>query len=155
MVNDNFVYRNMSFTFFFGNKLLFFWRHTLRHQISHLWNTTSTSLEHNYPIFVTQLPHLGTQPSHLSSYQSVTGNLPNNLTMLPPFSFFMNFHPKLSDSCSGLIVRLEQSQCCYLNGHSVVIRLPSTRPARCVLRMWRLCSKDVAVVLQRCDSCVL
>ena len=48
----------------------------------------------------------------LSSHKSVTGILPNNPTMLPPFSVFMNFHPKLSDSCSGLIIRLERSQCC-------------------------------------------
>ena len=43
----------------------------------------------------------------LSSHKSVTGILPNNPTMLPPFSIFINFHPKLSDSCSGLIIRLE------------------------------------------------
>ena len=45
----------------------------------------------------------------LSSHKSVTGILPNNPTMLPPFSVFINFHPKLSDSCSGLIIRLEWS----------------------------------------------
>ena len=47
-----------------------------------------------------------------SSHKSVTGILPNNPTMLPPFSVFMNFHPNLSDSCSCLIIRLERSQCC-------------------------------------------
>ena len=36
----------------------------------------------------------------------------NNPTILPRFSVFMNFHPKLSVSCSGLIIRLEPSQCC-------------------------------------------
>ena len=60
--------------------------------------------------------------------------------MLPPFSIFMNFHPKLSDSCSGLIIRLERSQCC----NQTPLHTAST-----------LCSKDVTVVFQRCDSCVL
>ena len=51
MVNDNFLYQNMSSTeydpdiFFFEKQLLFFWRHTFQHQNSHLWNTTVTSLE--------------------------------------------------------------------------------------------------------------
>ena len=48
----------------------------------------------------------------LSSHKSVTGILLSNPTMLPPFSVFMNFHLKLSDSCSGLIIRIERSQCC-------------------------------------------
>ena len=48
----------------------------------------------------------------LRSHKSVTDILPNNPTMLPQFSGFMNFHPKLSDSCSGLIIRLEKSHCC-------------------------------------------
>ena len=65
-----------------------------------------------------------------------------------PRGFLVNFHnfglfcgnllqrfSCLSDSCSGLIIRLEWSQCCNQNGHSVVIRLLSTRPARCVPKM--------------------
>ena len=47
----------------------------------------------------------------LSSYKSVTGILPNNPTRLQPFSSFINFPPKLGDSCSGVIIRLERSQC--------------------------------------------
>ena len=34
----------------------------------------------------------------LSSHKNVTSILPNNPTMLPPVSVFMNFHPRLSDS---------------------------------------------------------
>ena len=56
----------------------------------------------------------------LSSYKSATSILPNNPMMLPPFFVFMNFHPKLSGSCSGLIIRLELSQWCNENGHCVV-----------------------------------
>ena len=48
----------------------------------------------------------------LSGYKSVTGISHNNPKMRSPFSVFMNFHPKVSDSCSGLIIRLEWSQCC-------------------------------------------
>ena len=47
----------MTLTFFW-KKLLIFWRHAFRHQNSHLWNTTITSLEQNCHIFGTQLPHL-------------------------------------------------------------------------------------------------
>ena len=55
------------------------------------------------------------------NHKSVTGILPNNPAMLPAFSVFMNFYPNLSDSCSGLIIRLEWSECGNQNGHSVVI----------------------------------
>ena len=48
----------------------------------------------------------------LTGHKSVTGILPNNPTMLPPFSFFMNFHLNLSKSCSGVIIRLERSPSC-------------------------------------------
>ena len=43
----------------------------------------------------------------LSSHKSVTDILPNNPTMLPPFSVFRDFHPKLSGSRSGLIIGFE------------------------------------------------
>ena len=73
----------------------------------------------------------------LSDHKSVTTILPNNATMLPPFSTFMSLHPNLSDICFGLIIRLERSQCC--NHHAAS----------------SLRSKDVAIVFQKCDSCVL
>ena len=43
------------------------------------------------------------------AHKSVTGILLNNPTMLPPFSVIINFPPYLSDSCSGLIIILEQA----------------------------------------------
>ena len=82
----------------------------------------------------------------LSGHKSVTGMLPNNPKMVPPFSFLKNFHPYLSDRHSGRIIRLERSRCCNQNGHSVVIRLLTTWPARCVQNIWQLCSNDAAVV---------
>ena len=42
----------------------------------------------------------------LSSHKSVTVILPYNPSMLPSFSFCMNFHPILSDSCAGPLIRL-------------------------------------------------
>ena len=69
----------------------------------------------------------------LNSHRSVPIILPNDPTRLPPFSTFVNFHPNLSNSCSSFIIRLEQSQYCNYNRHSVVI---ST-----------LCSKEVTVVV--------
>ena len=74
-----------------------------------------------------------------SSHKSVTIILPNNPLMLPPFSVFTNFHTKLSDSCSGLIIRLERSQCCNQTPYYMASTLRS---------------KDVAAVFQRCGSCV-
>ena len=76
----------------------------------------------------------------LSSHKSVTGILPNNPTMLPPFLFVcMNFHPYLSDKCSGLMIRLERSQCFNQTPRSVVFQ----RSNSCVLKKQHLCSKDV------------
>ena len=42
-----------------------------------------------------------------SGHKSVTSIVPNNSAILPKFSVFMNFHPNLSDSRSGLISGLE------------------------------------------------
>ena len=42
-----------------------------------------------------------------SGHKSVTSILPNNPTMLPLFSLFMNFPPIMSGSHSGLIIRFE------------------------------------------------
>ena len=88
------------------------------------------------------------------SHKSVTGILPNNPRMLPPFSAFMNFPPKLSNSCSGLIIRLKRSQCCNLNGYSVVITDVTVlfqRCGSCVSKMWQLCSSEATFVFQRCE----
>ena len=54
----------------------------------------------------------------LSSHKSVTGILPNNPTMLPPFSVFMNFHPNLSDSRSG-VTGTQWSHCSDQTPHCV------------------------------------
>ena len=42
-----------------------------------------------------------------SGHKSVTSILPNNPTMLPLFSLFMNFPPIMSGSHSGLIIGFE------------------------------------------------
>ena len=61
----------------------------------------------------------------LSSHISMTSILPNNTAMLPPFSVFMNFHPNLSDSRSGLISGLEL----LLHWHTMVAQqLSDTSP---------------------------
>ena len=82
----------------------------------------------------------------LSGHKSVTGTLLNNPTMRPPFSAFMNFHPKLSDSWSGLIIKLERSQCCNQTPHHTFcfndVTVVTERCYSCVLKMWQLCSKD-------------
>ena len=74
----------------------------------------------------------------LRSHKSVTDILPDNPTMLPSFSVSLNFHPSLSDSCSGLIIRLERSQCCNQTTQSVVLQ----RCDGCVPKMLQMCSKD-------------
>ena len=71
----------------------------------------------------------------LSSHISMTSILPNNTAMLPPFSVFMNFHPNLSDSHSGLIRG-------FFSAVAVLRLVWSMTSDGCVPKKHQLCSKE-------------
>ena len=90
--NNNFyviiwTLQNMTATFFFWKKIIFFWRYALRHQNSHLWNTTVATSVHNCHIFGTRESHLWNATCWPCGEESDYNTLPVLITTLWLFKY--------------------------------------------------------------------